>query len=314
MNRAGNFIRRVPRLLLLGLLCWVGFFPGVSVAGGLRVLLLLGDNQPLYQNFANAFRQNLPENVQVEVAEQAENYSADGRKVDLIVAAGIKAAERVAGKTATPLLAAMIPRHKYSDLLAKRPPAAQTSAIYLDQSSARQAELISAALPEHNRIGLLHSSASRLDLNELRKQLEMRGATLIARQTTSSASLFDDLEDILSRSDVLLAVPDSEIYNGNNIRNILLTSYRHGVPLVGFSQAYVNAGALCALFSTPEQQAEQARAVAISFALKRNLPEAQFPALFSIAVNQEVARTLGSAIKSAELLRLQVEKAQRAAQ
>ena len=43
------------------------------------------------------------------------------------------------------------------------------------------------------------------------------------------------------------------------MRNILLTSYRRGVPLVGLSQAYVNAGALAAIFSTTEQLAEQTR-------------------------------------------------------
>jgi ABC-type uncharacterized transport system substrate-binding protein len=149
-----------------------------------------------------------------------------------------------------------------------------------------------------------------LDLNELRKQLEMRGATLIAKQTSFPANLFDDLEDILSRSEVLLAVPDSEIYNSNSIRNILLTSYGRSIPLVGFSQAYVNAGALCAIFSTAEQLAEQASDIAISFERLRRLPDPQFPEQFSIAVNREVARTLGSTIKPDELLRLQVSKAE----
>lgn len=134
---------------------------------------------------------------------------------------------------------------------------------------------------------------------------------MIAKQTTSPGNLFDDLDDVLLRSDVLLAVPDSEVYNSNNIRNILLTSYRHGIPLVGFSQALVNAGALVAVFSTPEQLAAQASATTISFAQQKRLPDAQSPALYSIAVNQEVARTLGGTIKSAELLHLQVDKPQR---
>jgi len=78
---------------------------------------------------------------------------------------------------------------------------------------------------------------------------------LIARHLRSKDTLFSDLDELLIDSDVLLAVPDSEIYNSNSIRNILLSSYRRGIPLVGFSQAYVKAGALCAIFSTPEQLA-----------------------------------------------------------
>lgn len=313
MNADGNFSRSFPRLVLLALLCWIGLGPAAYAADDFRMLMVLSDGQKLYQNFANSFQQTLPANMQVVVVERAEDFSADALGADLILSVGMKAAEAVAGKTRTPLLAAMIPRNRYPDLAAKQQ-SAQTSAIYVDQPWSRQAELIRAALPERKKVGVLHTQATRLDLNELRKQLEMRGATLVVKQISSSASLFEDLEDILARSEVLLAVPDSEIYNSNNIRNILLTSYRHGIPLVGISQAYVNAGALCALFSTPEQLAAQARTMAIAYTQNRSLPEAQYPAMYSIAVNQEVARTLGDAIKPAELLRQEIDKSRRTAQ
>lgn len=278
------------------------------------MLVVLSDSKTPYQNFVNTFKQNLPANIRVGIAERAEDYSSSRQPVDLIVTAGVAAAEWVAGRTATPMLATMIPSYKYAELLAKRPSSAKTTAIYLDQSWARQVDLLRAAFPERSKIGVLYSPTTRLDINELRKRLATHEAALIAKQTTSPGSLFDDLEDILSRSEVLLAVPDSDIYNSNNIRNILLTSYRHDIPLVGFSQAYVNAGALYALFSTPEQLAVQASNITISFSQMRSLPDAQFPVLYSIAVNQEVARTLGSAIKSADLLRQQIDKLQRKAQ
>lgn len=308
MKRAGSIKR-----FLLGLWCLACLLPGVSSANGLRVLLVLSDAQPLYQNFTNTLKLNLPTNIQVAVVERVDDFSGDSQAADLIVTVGMKAAESVGARTARPMLAAMIPRHRYADVLARRPAGAQTSAIFLDQSWARQADLIRAVMPERVKVGVLHSPATRLDLSDLRKQLEIRGATLIAKQMNSAAGLFDDLEELLSRSDVLLAVPDSEVFNSNSIRNILLTSYRHGTPLIGFSQAYVNAGALCAIFSSPEQLATQARTLAISYAQTRLLPEAQFPAQFSIAVNQEVARTLGSTIKPAEMLHSQIDKSPRAA-
>ena len=56
----------------------------------------------------------------------------------------------------------------------------------------------------------------------------------------------------VENSEVLLGVPDGVIYNSNNIRNILPSSYRRGIPLIGFSQGYVRAGAffVCAVFHT----------------------------------------------------------------
>lgn len=311
MGRARTISRRCLGLLALCLWWACCHAPPAHAADNLRVLLVLSDNNALYQRFAATFKQNLPANIQVALLERAEDFSGSGPAADLILAVGSKAAESLAAKTTTPMLAAMIPRSKFADLLAKHPGAAPTAAIYLDHSWARQADLLHAALPERSRVGVLHSPATRLDVNELRKQLARHGATLLARQTTTPAKLFDDLEEVLSHSDILLAVPDGEIYNSNNIRNILLSSYSHGVPLVGFSQALVNAGALLALFSTPEQLAAQASSATIAYAQQRRLPDSQFPLLYSIAVNQEVARTLGGAVKSAELLRLQVDKLQK---
>lgn len=303
------------RQWLLLALCWLfSAAPGHCAGGSVRVWLVLSDNSRLYQGFAASLRQSLPANMVLNIVERPEDFVADGSSGDLVLTVGSKAAESVAGRTGLPLLAAMLPRQKYADLLARRPPASQTSALYLDQPWARQAELLRAALPERSQVGVLYSPTTRLDLNELRRQLAGRGAQLFARQTGALASLSGDLDEVLAHSDVLLALPDGDIYNSNNIRNILLSSYHRGVPLVGFSQALVNAGGLIALFSTPEQLATQAAGAIVAFAQLRRLPEPQYPALYSIAVNQEVARTLRASIPSADALRQQLDKSPRSLQ
>ena len=275
----------------------------------LRVLLVLSDNNTPYHAFAKTFQQNLPEYIHVNVLERAENFPLNEQRVDLIVTVGINAADWVSGRTTTPLLAAMIPAAKYADLLKKQPRASQVSAIYIDQPWARQADLLHAAMPDRNKIGVLYSADTRLDLQSLRNVLSNHGLKLVARQIQSNATLSSDLEEALAQSEVLLAIPDISIYNSNNIRNILLSSYQQRIPLVGLSQAYVNAGALCAVFSTPEQLATQASVAVTLYAKTKHLPEPQSPTLYTIAVNPDVARTLGISIKSADFLHMQVEKA-----
>jgi ABC-type uncharacterized transport system substrate-binding protein len=286
------------------MLCW--FVPAGYAAEDLRVLLVLSDNNAPYQTFVNTFRQNLPVHIHTTILPVAEDF--DAQQADLIVTVGVKAADRVAARSTLPMLAAMIPSNTYVDLLAKRRSARLTSAIYLDQPWARQAALLHAAMPERHRIGVLYSPGTRLDMSALRAALVEQGDTLLAKPLHNAGSLFSDMEEVLVASEVLLAVPDSAIYNSNNIRNILLSSYRRGIPLIGLSQAYVKAGALCAIFSTPEHLAEQARSVTVTFAQTRTLSAAQFPKHYTIAVNQEVARTLGLTIPSAEALRIQIEK------
>lgn len=296
-NKVSGWLLQTVFFGLLG-----GFSQPACSADDLRVLMVLSDSSPLYQNFAMTFEQNLPSNIRLNLVQRAEDF--DAQQADLIVAVGVRAAYRAAEKTALPLLATMIPSNIYANL--QGPRHGQTSAIYLDQSWARQAALLSAVMPERQKIGVLYSAPQ--DMSMLRGELAVHHATLIARHLRSKDTLFSDLDELLIDSDVLLAVPDSEIYNSNSIRNILLSSYRRGIPLVGFSQAYVKAGALCAIFSTPEQLAAQAAAMTVSFFRTGKLPDAQFPAKYSIAVNQEVARTLGLTLQSGEALLLQVEK------
>lgn len=297
------------RQALYGLMWLLFLTPFSSYAGDLSVLLVLSGSEAPYQSFARTFRQDLPANIHVSVLEHAEVFSKDDQNNDLIVTIGANAGDWVVTRTSKPVLATMIPSQMYAELLAKRPRLRQLSAIFIDQPWKRQVSFLRAALPERKKFGVLYSREMHFDKAELRRLLAKHGAALIDKSSDSDNTLFDDLESILPGSDVLLALPDDAIYNSNNIRNILLDSYRHKVPLVGLSQSYVNAGAVCAIFSTVEQLAEQARAAVISFANTRQFPEPQYPTTFTIAVNQQVARSLEIALPSPEAIRRQMDNA-----
>ena len=297
---------KIVRCLLQSILLLGWFVPACYAADGSRVLLVLSDSNALYQTFANTYRQNLPADIHLQQLQRAEDF--DGQQADMVVTVGVKAAEWVAMKTTQPMLAVMIPSHTYTDLLANRPGNKLTSAIFLDQPWHRQAAFLRAFLPERTKIGVLYSADTRLEITALRRELSNHGFTLTGSALGRDDDLYTRLEAVLTASEVLLAVPDSAIYSSNTIRNILLSSYRRGIPLIGFSQSYVRAGALCAIFSTPEQLAAQASRTTSSFLQSRKLPDAQYPARYEIAVNQEVARTLGLTIQPVELLRSQLEK------
>ena len=57
----------------------------------------------------------------------------------------------------------------------------------------------------------------------------------------------DDINRVLNRiaqAEVLLATPDNSVYNTENFRNILLSTYRHSQAVIGFSADMVKAGAV----------------------------------------------------------------------
>jgi putative ABC transport system substrate-binding protein len=305
-------MKRLRRKLVCALLlCLLVPVPTSCWAENLKVLVVLSDNSAPYRSFANVFNNSLPALMRATVLEHPEQFFSAVTQADLIVAVGMKATQVTTAQNSIPVIAAMIPQTSYEALLAQAatkkilPP---ISAIYLDQPWLRQVDFWRAALPERRRIGLLHSSDAHIDVARLRKDIAQRDGALVIQPVRSADELFSRLENVLANSDVLLATPDSLIYSSSNIRNILLTSYRYRVPLIGLSQAYVNAGALCAIFSTPEQLAAQAGAMVIFFARDRQLPAPQFPAAYTIAVNQQVARSLGIELSSPEAIRSQMDK------
>lgn len=277
----------------------------------LNVGLVASDSTPPYQQFSAALNKALVgNNANVTILEfqsGTKPQSGSGTRTDLIIAVGVRATEYAITDFDVPLLSVMVPRNGY-ELLHERHPLRSSSkavsAIYLDQPWDRQLSFIQAALPDHEVVGMLYSPDSHIVLPRL-----PRGMSLNARSVRSAETLFATLENILDSSDVLLAIPDSEIYSSSNVRNILLASYRKRVPLIGISQAYVNAGALCAIFSTPEQLAEQVAKTIVSFASNRQLPEAQYPESFSIGINQQVARSLGIEMASPDAIRERMKKA-----
>ena len=291
---------KMGKLLSLLFLC---LLPSLCAAGKMHVLLVPSGNAEPYRVFSDAFRQSLPADIQVDELK-LENFT--GREsADLVVTIGMRAASFVVKKASMPVIAAMLPSYDYAALKLVRP--VGLSGIFVDQPWTRQVSLLRAAFPERKLVGVLASPDAGLDIDKLRMQLRGAGESLVS-EAVPRGTLFEKLEKVLSSSQVLLAVPDIAIYNSNTIRDIMLSSYRHRVPVVGFSQAFVNAGALCAIYSTPDQLAAQAGLMVNAYQRLRVLPNPEYPNLFKISINHEVANMLGIPIGSDELLILKLER------
>lgn len=140
-------------------------------------------------------------------------------------------------------------------------------------------------------------------LQQLSSSAKLR---LIHREVPEPSRLAADLSLLLQNSDVLLVLPDAAIYRPDTIRNILLETYRQRVPMIGLSPHYVRAGALSAVYSTPEQIARQAVRMLGIYAATGRMPKSQYPDDFEVAVNTRVAHSLGLNIKNAEQLRASI--------
>lgn len=301
------------------ILCWL--LPLCMIANGraagtgpqVAVLMRTDDNAHV-QAFAairDTLRAAAPEMeiTRVDISAIDEGKLKESR---IIVSLGSFAA-RVAAerKLPQPVIHSLLPESAWLALPARVHGAADATAIVLDQPAERQIALIRQALPEWRRIALLagpEASPRRQQLAGAARnaQLEVREATVDAE-----GDLYPAMQRVLSEPAVLIVTPDARIFNSYTVQNVLLTAYRHRSPVLGFSAAYVHAGALLALYSTPAQIGRQTAELVMRLGSGRPMPPVQAPQYFQVATNLNVARSLGVTLDSADALTAALSKDER---
>jgi len=121
------------------------------------------------------------------------------------------------------------------------------------------------------------------------------GPSLQGRAEVVRASPGDDISELLGRigrSEALLALPDSAVYTPENVRSILLSTYRRKQAVIGFSSDMVKVGALASTYSDIEDINAQVAEIAADFVASGMLPAPQFPRYFRTTINEGVARSL----------------------
>ncbi len=176
---------------------------------------------------------------------------------------------------------------------------ARTTALYAEPAPADQLRLIAMLYKRPVKIAaLLGKNADGL-ADALRAEAKNEGADLKVDLMAP-----EDLNLALShlgRAQVLLAMPDHHVYHTESIRNILLTTYRRNVGVIGFSSDMVNAGALASTYSDIEDVNTQLADMVAEVARSGTLPAPQYPRYFKVTVNEGIARSLGVQVDAAVL-------------
>lgn len=296
------------RLRSLLLSCWLGCC-AVSTVQAASVVIVSSESSPAYAQAAQALVSELERSggsrYDMLLLTATELAGAANLRPKLFVALGAQAAQALAqAALPAPVLCALLPRSSFERVLRSsgRKASSQFSALYLDQPLSRQLGLIQLALPEARRIGVLWGQESQAQASALNALAQARGLSLLQASVEQDEKLFPALKAVLQDADVLLALADPQVFNSSSIQNILLTSFRAKVPLVAFSPAYVQAGALLALHVTPEQIGQQAATLAAAVLQGKALSATPlYSQDFSVAVNEHVARSLGLMLDAAAL-------------
>ncbi len=271
----------------------------LPVAAG-SVDLLLSGPERLYARVADSLQAQLeaegtPATITLRRAmlDQPPSTAA----TNLTVAVGVAACERaLAAASRSPLLCTLVPKAGFEGLIGGRRPA-DVSAIYLDQPVARQLSLAHILAPNASRVGLLAGPTFREQRAAATRNARTTDLTLDIEIANNERAAARAIQRLVARNDLILPVYDPAVLTPSSAKWLLHLAYQKQRPVVGFSRAYVDAGAVAAVFTEPEQIGRQTGQAVVRFfhGNRRRLPAPSYPSAFRVAVNRPVASALGLA-------------------
>jgi len=254
------------------------------------VWVALSRQEPAYLEAAHVLRAALPQE-DVRVGEW-HDFNFKSAPPDLLVTVGSEALVQLqAAADKTPIVALLVSRATLDKLRDTAP--GRITGVYFEQPMANQARLLRAAFPNRSRVGAILGPSSARYRADLAQALRRVGMESVFEVIQDKRELSEAAKKVLDNAEIFLALPDEEAVNNQTARFILLSSYRRGIPVMGYSAAFVKAGAAVGLVSSPKHLGEEAARMVQEALSAKRLPPPRAPMDFDVLVNPSVSRSLG---------------------
>jgi len=233
----------------------MGVTSGAEAGRERNIAVLLSHKAAQYDEALKGFEEHLSESgvkVRLEVyhlngdpAEAARVLARFPReKPDLIYALGTFAARETAGGVVkAPVIAGMVLRN---DDLSGMP--GYVKGVTLQHPLETQFQYLRRFVPEARKVGVIFDPDENGELVTRAADVAAgMGLELLTWEVRDRREIPAALDELSRRVDVMWGVADNLVLNPQTAEKILLSSFRHRMPLVGISPNWVKAGALYAL-------------------------------------------------------------------
>jgi ABC-type uncharacterized transport system substrate-binding protein len=231
-------------------------------------------------------------NARVSTITTSSNSLAEDNTPDLLIAIGsdnIQIANEHFSRTSKLLIAS--DPGSFSEKVSTD---TQEAVLYMTQPYCRQIQLIKQINDQWRTISYFSSRKKPVDDSRLKQCAIKYDIQTYKVDITDTDHLTKDIKDALNHSDLILALPDKDIFNHHTVKNILLTSYRYRKPVIAFSKNFVTAGGLASIHSDTDQIARSASELIEQYIANdyKFMNTVNYPHFFHIDINTQVFNAL----------------------
>lgn len=197
-------------------------------------------------------------------------------------------------------IATLLTREAYREILSEQDTSRGSHcALVIDQPLGRITDVIRDRLPDTQVAGIIDPpgfTGSTNPENNPQQQIDLRIIRVPLEKNIHST-----IRALSQRGvDTIIALHKQTVYNHSTARNILISSYHFNLPLIGYSSAFVRAGALIGIYSTPESMATDVLDI-ITKKDRCHGGNIFYPSEYTVEVNPQVAKSLGIQIDTSNL-------------
>lgn len=292
MRAAGSEVSRLTRRrLAVRLVCGMALGKSCLSAAGPSVAVVTNSTVPAYREAVSGILEVMPGLPVFDLAhpDQARGVGAALAELRprLVVAVGSHAAE-AASASGLPVISTMV-------LDGRARGGNHAGAVTLEVPFGAVLAQARRLWPGVTRAGILydpaHNPARTLDcLAEAKRQ----GFSLELAAASGPHDLLDAFLSLKRRVGFVWCPPDNALFNSTTVQPLLMSSLRNGLPIVGFSESFVRAGAAMGIYPDYHDIGTQAADMARRYlAGGVGAPQRETPRSLRVGINHRVLRLLG---------------------
>lgn len=228
--------------------------------------------------------------VYIDLAENVwrKRLDAATESARLLIVVGIGVWDQV-GNVSIPVLPSLVLRE---DLKSRH----EAGAVFAEVPLTAIAVNLRAMFPGRSRLALLHRSSRPAPSPAQVVRLKQMGFEFLVVECSGPEKLLAAFASVKGQADLVITEPDPELYNSATVKPLVLASLEARLPLVGFSVAFVRAGALTGVFPDFHELGLQTGELMERILDGRNgadKKKEEETRKVSTAVNERIARLMG---------------------